>query len=53
MGNKDDAGVESKIIRTQDAQDFADQNHIQLFETSAKDNKNIQEVPEKLYFCRI
>ena len=43
MGNKDDA-PERKQVDPQDAKRFADQMGIQLFETSAKENKNVEEV---------
>ena len=43
VGNKDD-NPEKKIVCTEDAQRFADQVGIKLFETSAKDNKNVDEV---------
>ena len=32
------------MVETQDAQRFAEQMGVQLFETSAKDNQNIEEV---------
>lgn len=43
VGNKDD-NLEKKIVCTEDAQKFADQVGIKLFETSAKDNKNVDEM---------
>ncbi|XKL64342.1 hypothetical protein PGB90_004428 [Kerria lacca] len=43
VGNKNDA-PERKIVITEDAQRFADQMNIQLFETSAKDNINVEEM---------
>lgn len=43
VGNKDD-DPSRKVVLTQDAKQFADQIGIQLFETSAKDNKNVEEV---------
>lgn len=43
VGNKDD-NPEKKIVCTEDAQRFADQVGIKLFETSAKDNKNVDEM---------
>ena len=43
VGNKNDA-PDKKIVITEDAQRFADQMNIQLFETSAKDNINVEEV---------
>lgn len=43
VGNKDDM-PERKVVLTEDAQRFAAQMGIQLFETSAKDNKNVEEM---------
>jgi hypothetical protein len=43
VGNKDDDS-DRKVVLTQDANKFADQMGIQLFETSAKENKNVEEV---------
>ena len=43
VGNKDDA-PERKQVDPADARRFADQMGIQLFETSAKENKNVEEV---------
>lgn len=43
VGNKDD-DPERKVVLTEDAQKFADQMGIQLFETSAKENINVEEV---------
>jgi len=43
VGNKDDDD-DRKVVLTQDAQRFAEQMGIQLFETSAKENKNVEEV---------
>lgn len=43
VGNKDDDS-DRKVVLTQDAQRFAEQMGIQLFETSAKENKNVEEV---------
>ena len=43
MGNKDD-DPERKVVLTQDAERFAERMQIQLFETSAKENKNVEEV---------
>jgi Ras-related protein Rab-35 len=45
VGNKDD-DADRKVVLTQDAQRFADQMGIQLFETSAKENLNVEEVSE-------
>lgn len=43
VGNKDD-DPDRKVVLTQDAQKFADQIGIQLYETSAKENKNVEEM---------
>lgn len=43
MGNKNDT-PERKVVLTEDAQRFADTMNIQLFETSAKDNINVEEM---------
>lgn len=43
VGNKNDA-PHRKVVLTEDAQRFATQMGIQLFETSAKDNINVEEV---------
>ncbi|XP_075219461.1 RAS oncogene family member Rab35 [Lycorma delicatula] len=43
VGNKNDA-PDQKVVLTEDAQRFADQMGIQLFETSAKDNINVEEM---------
>lgn len=43
VGNKNDT-PESKVVLTEDAQRFADQMSIQLFETSAKENINVEEM---------
>lgn len=43
VGNKDDL-PDRKVVLTEDAQRFASQMGIQLFETSAKDNKNVEEM---------
>ncbi|XP_074641782.1 ras-related protein Rab-35-like [Tubulanus polymorphus] len=43
VGNKDD-DPDRKVVLTQDAKRFADQMGIQLFETSAKENKNVEEM---------
>ncbi|KAI8749375.1 ras-related protein Rab-35 isoform X1, partial [Biomphalaria glabrata] len=42
VGNKDD-DPDRKVVLTQDAQRFAERMQIQLFETSAKENKNVEE----------
>lgn len=44
VGNKNDA-PDRKVVLTEDAQRFADQMGIQLYETSAKDNINVEQVP--------
>ncbi|GFO10567.1 ras-related protein rab-35 [Plakobranchus ocellatus] len=43
VGNKDD-DPERKVVLTQDAERFAERMQIQLFETSAKENKNVEEM---------
>ncbi|XP_059622141.1 ras-related protein Rab-35 [Phlebotomus argentipes] len=43
VGNKNDF-PERKVVVTEDAQRFARQMDIQLFETSAKDNVNVEEM---------
>jgi len=43
VGNKND-DPSRKVVLTSDAQRFADQMQIKLFETSAKDNINVEEV---------
>lgn len=43
VGNKND-DPEQKVVITEDAQRFAKQMDIQLFETSAKDNINVEEM---------
>ena len=43
MGNKNDC-PEKKVVETDDATKFAEQMGIQLFETSAKENINVEEV---------
>lgn len=43
VGNKND-GPDLKVVLTEDAQRFADQMGIQLFETSAKENINVEEM---------
>ena len=43
MGNKND-DPNRKVVVTEDAQRFADQMGIQLFETSAKENINVEEM---------
>ncbi|XP_007439217.1 ras-related protein Rab-35 [Python bivittatus] len=46
VGNKND-DPERKVVETEDAYKFAGQMGIQLFETSAKENINVEEVIEK------
>lgn len=43
VGNKDDC-PDRKVVLTQDAQRFADQMSIRMFETSAKENKNVEDM---------
>ncbi|CAB3989043.1 Ras-related Rab-35 [Paramuricea clavata] len=43
VGNKDDC-PERKVVVTEDAANFAEQTGITLFETSAKDNLNVESV---------
>ena len=43
VGNKND-DPQSKVVLTEDAQQFANQMGIDLFETSAKENINVEEV---------
>lgn len=43
VGNKND-DPQSKVVETNDAQKFAEQMGIHLFETSAKENLNVEEV---------
>uniref|UniRef100_A0A1B6DX90 Ras-related protein Rab-35 n=1 Tax=Clastoptera arizonana TaxID=38151 RepID=A0A1B6DX90_9HEMI len=43
VGNKNDC-PESKVVLTEDSQRFAEQKQIQLFETSAKENINVEEM---------
>lgn len=49
VGNKNDS-PDRKVVLTEDAKRFADQMGLQLFETSAKDNLNVEEVCKK-YLC--
>ena len=48
MGNKDD-NPDTKVVLREDAEKFANQMGIQLFETSAKENINVEEVRTYLY----
>ncbi|XP_018496327.1 ras-related protein Rab-35 [Galendromus occidentalis] len=43
VGNKND-DPQRKVVLTEDAQAFADRMNIELFETSAKDNFNVEEM---------
>lgn len=43
VGNKND-DPQRKVVITEDAQRFANQMDIQLFETSAKENLNVEEM---------
>lgn len=43
VGNKND-DPNSKVVETADAQKFAEQMDIRLFETSAKENINVEDV---------
>ena len=43
VGNKDD-DPEKKVVPLEEAQRFADQIGIPLYETSAKEDKNVEEV---------
>ena len=47
VGNKNDC-PDRKVVLFEDARRFADQMSIQLFETSAKDNTNVEEVSKVL-----
>ena len=47
MGNKNDASPEKKVVKTDDAQKFAEQIGVPLYETSAKENQNVEEVGAK------
>lgn len=47
MGNKND-DPNSKVVETADAQKFAEQMDIRLFETSAKENINVEDVSTTL-----
>ena len=43
VGNKNDS-PDKKVVELEEAQKYADQVGIDLFETSAKDNINVEEV---------
>jgi len=47
VGNKNDS-PDRKVVLTEDAQRFSDQMRIRLFETSAKDNINVDEMFEAI-----
>ena len=47
VGNKDDS-PDLKVVEKGDAQRFAEQMGVQLYETSAKENQNIEEVLETI-----
>ena len=49
VGNKDD-DPSRKVVNPQDARAFASQMGIELFETSAKENKNVEEVNVLILF---
>jgi Ras-related protein Rab-35 len=44
VGNKNDALPDKKVVKTEDAQKFAEQIGVPLYETSAKENLNVEEV---------
>jgi len=44
VGNKNDCQAENKVVEEEDAKRFAQQMNVQLFQTSAKDNINIEDV---------
>lgn len=50
VGNKND-DPNSKVVETTDAQKFAEQMGINLFETSAKENINVEEVSKNNQTC--
>ena len=43
VGNKNDS-PDKKVVSTEDAQRFSEQIEIELYETSAKENINVEEV---------
>ena len=47
VGNKDDDSV-TKFVLTEDARTFAKLKNMPFFETSAKDNKNVDKVFEEI-----
>ncbi|XP_065198995.1 ras-related protein Rab-35-like [Sycon ciliatum] len=48
VGNKNDCPAEKKVVEKDDAQRFADQMGIRLWETSAKENANVEDVFREL-----
>ncbi len=46
MGNKNDC-PEKKVVKTEDATTFSDQIGVELYETSAKENINVEEVRDR------
>lgn len=44
VGNKNDCQAENKVVETEDSRRFAQQMDVALYETSAKDNINIEDV---------
>ena len=51
VGNKNDS-PDKKVVQLEEAQKYADQVKIDLFETSAKDNINVEEVMFCVLFAR-
>ena len=52
VGNKND-NPEKKVVDLAEAQKYADQVGIDLFETSAKDNINVEDVRTKCYYYKV
>jgi len=52
VGNKDDE-PDRKVVPTSDAQKYCQQLNIPFFETSAKENKNVEEVRWGLYILML
>lgn len=52
MGNKSD-DPSKRLVDTQDAQRFAESVGVRLFETSAKENINVEEVRTLFLYCDI
>ncbi|CAB4059373.1 RAB35 [Lepeophtheirus salmonis] len=48
VGNKNDGDTAKKVVLTEDAKRFSDQMGIRLFETSAKENFNVEEMFKSL-----